>query len=181
MPIVWCTGISPAIRSIWNSEKGVIHRYKGHAIRRNVAAAHGEAAFASWQPGQDLWALIFQRAEQEARNTGVSDLVPYWIASGDCYVQRHVPLLPYTKEVEAFQRLKRQLAIYRMVFGQPRQEELIALLDQGGMSVNQLQALTIDLSPPAAETVTGEVILLPLTLLFLSTARSTGSPPLAFC
>ena len=136
--------------------EGRIHRYKGHAIRRNVAAAHGEAAFASWQPGQDLWALIFQRAEQEARNTGVSDLVPYWIASGDCYVQRHVPLLPYTKEVEAFQRLKRQLAIYRMVFGQPRQEELIALLDQGGMSVNQLQALTIDLSPPAAETITGK-------------------------
>ena len=133
--------------------EGRIHRYKGHAIRRNVAAVHGEVALASWQLGQDLWTLIFQRAEQAARNAGASDLVPHWIAPGDCCVQRHVPLLPYTKEVEAFRRLKRQLAIYRMVFGQPRQEELIALLDQGGMSVSQLQALTIDLSPPATETV----------------------------
>ena len=133
--------------------EGRIHRYKGHAIRRNVAAAHGDAAFASRQPGQDLWTLIFQRAEQAARDAGASDLVPHWIAPGDCYVQRHVPLLPYTKEVEAFERLKRQLAIYRMVFGQPRQEELIALLDQGGMSVSELQALTIDLSPPPTGTV----------------------------
>lgn len=133
--------------------EGRIHRYKGHAIRRNVAAVHGDAAITSWQPGQDLWALIFKHAEQAARNVGASDLVPYWIAPGDCYVQRHVPLLPYTKEVEAFQRLKRQLAIYRMVFGQPRQEELIALLDQGGMSVSELQALTIDLSPPSTVTV----------------------------
>lgn len=136
--------------------EGRIHRYKGHAIRRNVAAVHGEAAFASRQPGQDLWALIFQRAEQVARDAGASDLVPHWIAPGDCHVQRHVPLLPYTKEVEAFQRLKRQLAIYRMVFGQPRQEELIALLDQGGMSISELQALTIDLSPPPNEIVTGK-------------------------
>ena len=133
--------------------EGRIHRYKGHAIRRNVAAVHGDAAFASRQPGQDLWALIFKYAEQAARNGGASDLVPYWIAPGDCHVQRHVPLLPYTKEVEAFQRLKRQLAIYRMVFGQPRQEELIALLDQGSMSVSELQALTIDLSPPSTATV----------------------------
>ena len=135
--------------------EGRIHRYKGHAIRRNVAAAHGEAALASWQPSQDLWTLIFQRAEQAARHAGASDLVPHWIATGDCYVQRHVPLLPYTKEVEAFERLKRQLAIYRMVFGQPRQEELIALLEQGGMSVSKIQALTIDLSPSSTETMTG--------------------------
>ena len=136
--------------------EGRIHRYKGHAVRHNVAAAHSEAAFASWQLGQDLWTLIFQRAEQATCNAGAPDLVPYWIAPGACRVQRHVPLLPYTKEVEAFRRLKRQLAIYRMVFGQPRQEELIALLDQGGMSVNQLQDLTIDLSPPTAKTVTGK-------------------------
>ena len=78
---------------------------------------------------------------------GESDLVPYWIAPGDYRVQRHVPLLPYATEVEAFQRLKRQLAAYRVVFGQPRQQELITLLEQSSMSDNQLDALTIDLSP----------------------------------
>ncbi len=128
--------------------EGRVHRYKGHAVRRNVAAAHGKAALESWRPGNDLWTLIFDRANQAAREAGDSDLVPHWIASGNCRVERHVPLLPYTREVKAFHRLKRQLAAYRVVFGQPRQEELIALFERADFSVDQLQQLTIDLSPP---------------------------------
>ena len=131
--------------------EGRVHRYKGHAVRRNVAAAHGKAALESWRPGDDLWTLIFQRADQTAREAGASDLVPHWIASGDCRVERHVPLLPYTRETEAFRRLKRQLAAYRVVFGQPRQEEMIALLDRADFSAAQLRELTIDLSPPDEE------------------------------
>ena len=130
--------------------EGRVHRYKGHAVRRNVAATHGKVAFEAWQPGDDLWTLIFDHADRAARQAGDSDLVPYWIASGDCRVERHVPLLPYTKEVEAFRRLKRQLAAYRVVFGQPRQEELISLLERTDFSVGQLRELTIDLSPPSA-------------------------------
>ena len=130
--------------------EGRVHRYKGHAVRRNVAAVHGEAAFEIWRPGDDLWTLIFQRADRAAREAGDSDLVPHWIASGECRVERHVPLLPYAREVEAFGRLKRQLAAYRVVFGQPRQQELIALLERADFSVDQLRELTIDLSPPGA-------------------------------
>ena len=131
--------------------EGRVHRYKGHAVRRNVAAAHGEDALESWRPGEDLWALMFQLADRAARDANDSDLVPHWIASGDCRVERHVPLLPYAREVGAFQRLKRQLAAYRVVFGQPRQEELTALLDRADFSVAQLRDLTIDLSPPDTE------------------------------
>ena len=61
-----------------------------------------------------------------------------------------MPLLPYAKEVEAFGRLKRQLAAYRVVFGQPRQQELIALLERADFSIDQLRELIIDLSPPDA-------------------------------
>ena len=130
--------------------EGRVHRYKGHAVRHNVAAAYGEAAFKSWLPGDDLWKLIFQFAERAAREAGDSDLVPHWIASGHCRVERHVPLLPYASEVEAFGRLKRQLAAYRVVFGQPRQEELVALLERADFSIAQLRELIIDLSPPDA-------------------------------
>ena len=49
---------------------------------------------------------------------------------GDHRVECHVPQLPYTAEVEAFDRLKRQPAAYRVVFGQPGQEELVTLLDR---------------------------------------------------
>ena len=129
--------------------EGRVHRYKGHAVRRNVAASHGSDALRSWRPGDDIWRLIFELAEAAARAADASDLVPHWIAPGQHKVQRHVPQLPYTTEVEAFNRLKRQLAAYRVVFGQPRQEELLTLLDQSVLETAQLRHWAVDLAPPA--------------------------------
>ena len=128
--------------------EGRIHRYKGHAVRRNVAARHVHDALSSWKAGDDIWTSIFELADQAARAAGESDLVPHWIAPGNCAVQRHVPLLPYTTEVKAFASLKRQLAAYRVVFGQPRQEELVTLLDQSDVDVTRFKDWAIDLSPP---------------------------------
>lgn len=128
--------------------EGRVHRYKGHAVRRNVAAAHGTNAFKAWRPGDDLWEVIFRLAERAARDAGESDLVPHWIAHGPHCVERHVPQLPYTAEVEAFERLKRQLAAYRVVFGQPRQEELLVLIDRANLDVDRLRDWAIDLRPP---------------------------------
>ncbi len=127
--------------------EGRIHRYKGHAVRRNVAARHADTTLTSWSEGDDIWRRMFELADEAARAAGKSDLVPHWIAPGDCSVQRHVPLLPYTTEVEAFVRLKRQLAAYRVVFGQPRQEELFTLLDRSDVDVKRLKEWVIDLSP----------------------------------
>ena len=129
--------------------EGRIHRYKGHAIRRNVAASHDDDALASWQLGDDIWTLVFELAERAARATGASDLVPHWIAPGGHRVRRYVPQLPYTTEVEAFERLKRQLAAYRVVFGQPRQEELLTLLGRSEVATERLNDWSVDLSPPA--------------------------------
>ena len=129
--------------------EGRIHRYKGHAVRRNVAASHALDAFASWRAGDDIWRLMFELADRAARAAGDSELVPHWIAPGEHRVQRHVPQLPYTTEIEAFERLKRQLAAYRVVFGQPRQEEAVTLLDQSGLDVTKLRDWAVDLSPPA--------------------------------
>lgn len=128
--------------------EGRVNRYKGHAVRRNVAARHAEEALRGWGLGDDLWQRVFELAERTARARGDSDLVPCWIAQGPYRVQRRVPLLPYTREVEAFRRLKRQLAAYRVVFGQPRQEELLTLLDASSIDIGDLRAWAIDLSPP---------------------------------
>ena len=99
------------------------------------------------RPGDDLWQILFAIADQAARNAGENDLVPLWIAPGMHRIQRHVPLLPYSREVEAFRRLKRQLAAYRVVFGQPRQEEMMTLLDQSDLDVKLLREWAIDLMP----------------------------------
>jgi hypothetical protein len=84
------------------------------------------------------------------RSAQQNDLVPYWLFPGDAKIERHVPALPFSREVERLYGLRRALAIYRMVFGQSRQEDLITYLlaqipedEQEGI-VAQLQ---IDLSP----------------------------------
>ena len=128
--------------------EGRVHRYKGHAVRANVAATWAMGAKAKWKFGDDLWRLLFELADDAARQADESDLQPCWIAPGEHHVERHVPLLPYSREVETFQRLKRQLAAYRVAFGQPRQEELVTLLDRAGLEEAQLRDWAIDLSPP---------------------------------
>nr|WP_284500230.1 helicase-related protein [Microbulbifer sp. GX H0434] len=127
--------------------EGRVHRYKGHAVRKNVAERFGEAAMQQWKLGEDLWQCTFELADIESRANNEPDLVPYWIATGRHKVERKVPNLPYSREVESFRRLKRQLASYRVVFGQPRQEELLALLDQAELNEGDIQAWAIDLSP----------------------------------
>ena len=128
--------------------EGRVHRYKGHAVRRNVAEAHADDALRSWRAGDDLWTLIFERADQAARAERRPDLEPHWIAPGRHRVERHVLQLPYTAEVEAFERLKRRLAAYRVVLGQPRQEELLALLDRADLDA-RIRNWAVDLSPPS--------------------------------
>ena len=148
----WCHRIThwdlPGNPVDLEQREGRVHRYKGHAVRRNVAAAWRDAAIASWKPGDDLWQKLFELADTASRNANDNDLVPYWIAHGDTRVRRSVPLLPYTRETTLYKRLKRQLAAYRVVFGQPRQEELLNLLDQSELSATQLRNWAIDLSPP---------------------------------
>ena len=128
--------------------EGRVHRYKGHAVRRNVAEAHAGDGLAAWARGEDLWAGMFRLADRAARSRGDKELVPFWIAPGDSRVERIVPLLPYTQDVEAFERLKQQLAAYRVVLGQPRQEELLTLLNRAGLDEARLREWAVDLSPP---------------------------------
>lgn len=108
--------------------EGRVHRYKGHAIRKNVAAAHGAEALRA--AAGDVWQTAFGIAARE-RGLGSNDLEPYWLFSGAAHIERHVPALPFSRDAARLHELRRALAIYRMVFGQSRQEDLMAyLLDQ---------------------------------------------------
>lgn len=55
-----------------------------------------------------------------------------------------------TRDILGLRRMKRWLALYRMVFGQPRQEDLIAYLDQAmPEDIEQIEDWQISLLPPA--------------------------------
>lgn len=79
--------------------EGRIHRYKGHAVRWNVVGC----------------------AEPDGVPTGVSPL-------GNYKIERHVPLYPLSREHARFDDLKQKLALCRLAFGQPRQEDLLSYL-----------------------------------------------------
>lgn len=83
-----------------------------------------------------------------------SDLVPYWICEGNIKIERRVPTLPFSSEVARLKWLKKSVAVYRLAFGQPRQDDLLeylqSLSDQ--ISPEDLDALQIRLAPQDAMT-----------------------------
>ena len=132
--------------------EGRVHRYKGHAVRKNVAARYGSALLGEVDGGEDdPWLSLFEMAKRD-RPADASDIVPYWVFPlvDGAAIERHVPSLPLSREVEQLAALRRTLAVYRMVFGQPRQDELLDYL-LGHMpedeAAKHLKDLRIDLEP----------------------------------
>lgn len=107
--------------------EGRIHRYKGHAVRKNVATEFGKLMLSGEQA--DAWEELFRIAHAR-RPAGSSDIVPFWVFApeGGARIERHVLALPSSREHEQVQRLLKALTLYRMVFGQPRQEDMLRFL-----------------------------------------------------
>jgi hypothetical protein len=127
--------------------EGRVHRFKGHAVRKNLAAKFCVAAASATG---DPWKALFLTGVKE-REPGCFDLVPYWVypLEGGATIERHLiafPLSPDAVRIEAL----RTLAVYRIVVGQSRQEDLVSYLltqltqDEIAKVVDQLR---IDLSP----------------------------------
>ncbi|MFC3053800.1 DEAD/DEAH box helicase [Kordiimonas pumila] len=149
----WCHAIVhwnlPSNPVDLEQREGRVHRYKGHAVRKNVAERYGLSALSGTHDGGDPWQTLFEMAAK-GKARGLSDLVPYWVfEEGSARVERRIPLLPYSKEVGKLKRLKQGLALYRMVFGQPRQEDLLFSLSQNGQhEVADFANCLISLQPP---------------------------------
>ena len=136
--------------------EGRVHRYHGHAIRKNIAQAVGTTALDRTRDaisrGERVnpWDLAYQLAEDEFEGDG--GLIPHWVfTDGDARIQRHSPVLPLSKDADRAIALRRSLAVYRMVFGQPRQDDLLEFILREvpeGRRDSLAEALTVDLSPP---------------------------------
>ncbi len=129
--------------------EGRIHRFKGHAIRKNVARRHGAAL--NIKAGEDPWSLMFDQAVADVADDA-RGLVPWWVypLEGGASIERHVPMLPLSREQSKLEALRKSLAVYRMVFGQPRQDDLLAYLMEhvSREDIEQKMAgMRMDLSP----------------------------------
>ncbi len=106
--------------------EGRVHRFKGHAIRLNLAWRQIDVVRGQDSISDDPWKMMFEAARAETEND--TDLVPFWVYEGPVKVERRVPMLPYSREIHRLQWLKRTLTVYRLAFGQPRQEDLLEYL-----------------------------------------------------
>ena len=137
--------------------EGRVHRYHGHAIRKNIAQKVGARAIdearAALARAEHItpWDLAYRLADDEFADEG--GLVPHWVfTEGDARIQRRSPVLPLSRDVDREVALRRSLAVYRMVFGQPRQDDLLEFILRevpDDRRDDLAAALTIDLSPPS--------------------------------
>lgn len=145
----WCHSVfhwnTPANPVDFEQREGRVDRYRGHAVRRNVASAHGPEVLAN--PGSDPWETAFRLAVEFCDQYG--DFTPSWVYPGPATVERHVAPFALSSDLRKYERIKQDVALYRLAFGQPRQEDMIELLRSRGLDadVERLMESRIDLAP----------------------------------
>lgn len=136
--------------------EGRVNRYKCHAVRLNVAEKFADVVRGCGTAPVDPWAEMFGAASKATAASDASEtaggLVPFWIYDGEARVERCVPMLPFSREIELLEQLKKSVAAYRLAFGQPRQDDLLAYLTKLTDTLPQAEfdALQIRLDPPAS-------------------------------
>lgn len=153
--------------------EGRINRRDGLVIRQNIAhdwplsrlgppKKHGE---------HNIWRRVFQALKNTSGLQRYKHgMFPHWVY--ECEdpektqrLQRHLVFSSHSTDANHYERLKDRLALYRLVFGQPRQQDLLDQLERKVQELaptrhgdyrEDLPAYTIDLSPIDAHHVLKE-------------------------
>lgn len=152
----WCHSVVhwnlPANPVDFEQREGRVHRYKGHAIRKNVAAKHRQAALGDINV--DPWTAAFAAAEEDRPHdpNGPGELWPSWVYPGDSKIERWIPAFRLSRDEPRIEEMRVLRALYRVCFGQPHQEDLIELLRKSGGTAESAAKLQFDLRPPKVAT-----------------------------
>ena len=151
---LWCHAVMhwnlPSNPIDLEQREGRVHRYKGYAVRKNIAEVQTLHSLKSiYQSGRDPWKILFDQAYL-GKSKSKNDMIPFWMTeNGTTTIQRYVPRLPYSREEKNLARLKSDLSLYRMAFGQPRQGDLLARFQDDQQEIEQLSEFWFDLRPPS--------------------------------
>lgn len=99
---------------------------------------------------KDIWVEMFQRALDAEKTEGCSDLIPYWglrETEEMIKIERIVPMYPFSRDEQAYERLIKILSLYRLTLGQARQEELLEYIFQNCEDPEEMKKMFINLSP----------------------------------
>lgn len=136
--------------------EGRVNRYKSLVVRRRVAETiKSELPAIDMLAENDYWQAFFHHAINTLDGQK-SELAPYWhMPTGSSRIERVIPMMPFSREVYRHDEALKILALYRLAFGQPRQEELLKHLihreftDEVQEQINQ--TLVINLAPIMSE------------------------------
>jgi uncharacterized membrane protein YkvA (DUF1232 family) len=117
--------------------EGRINRYQGLSIRHNI---RNDFPLEMVRPetGENLWNSVFRVVGGKSSDNGrfKNGLFPHWIyqsqfvresADGpdSSIIRRHLLFYTGSKDRKRYSELKNALALYRLVFGQPRQQDIL--------------------------------------------------------
>jgi hypothetical protein len=122
--------------------EGRINRYDGFSIRRNIASdlPLKELCPPDGEGLENLWSLVFRILTQGNPEDGKfkHGLFPHWIyqanhttagdqisLTGRPIIRRHLLFYKGSKDHKRYAALKEALCLYRLVFGQPRQQDIL--------------------------------------------------------
>lgn len=116
----------------FEQREGRVHRYLGHAVRKNVAEAHGAAVL---KPDvTDPWGALFSVAVADIAahaEDSSTEFAPHWIYRGDHKIERRLLDHPLSRDVPRTNHMLAGLAKYRLTLGQARQDDLLGLIKDG--------------------------------------------------
>lgn len=123
--------------------EGRVNRYKSFVVRRRVAEIYADKIMES---NKEVWSEIFKIANEDTKKHRKSDLIPYWhLPEGSAKIERVVPMMPMSREINRLKEALKILSLYRLAFGQPRQEELLTNLLERNMSDKEIKDMTNNL------------------------------------
>lgn len=110
----------------FEQREGRVHRYMGHAVRKNVAARHWPEVLSG---GEAAWDDALSAAESVSTN----QFSPWWVYDGEARIHRRIAAFTLSRDHDKYERLLDALTLYRLTLGQPRQEDMLRLMRQNGV------------------------------------------------
>lgn len=141
--------------------EGRINRRDCLAIRRAIAREWplNRLAKTDSRDGQNFWERVFAVIAEAPDRPSMDGLFPHWVFEPICgqaveRIRRHLLFYADSHDASRYEELKERLALYRLVFGQPRQQDLLERIQravrddpfQDGSGA-ELDRYMIDLSP----------------------------------
>lgn len=144
----WCHHVvhwnTPSNPVDFEQRDGRVNRFRGHAVRRNLVERHRISILGAHDVHP--WTAAYTIPDED-----LGGLVPDWIYPGSHKVIRE--LMPYELSIDGprLEKAKSGVALYRLAFGQPRQEDLIELLKHRDVDGEAAAKMRLDLTPPHRE------------------------------